>query len=129
MTKALNTEILSVGTELLLGHVTNTDARDVSEQGTPYHGSGCLIHGLSVVADSFIAIDHLMKERPEDAENLIKACACNFEGYEELRGIFPTAWEQTVGQTEWEKNVLAKRKAEPGRQGVGSGKEGVRSER
>ena len=27
----LNTEILSVGTELLLGHVTNTDARDVSE--------------------------------------------------------------------------------------------------
>lgn len=31
MTKALNTEILSVGTELLLGHVTNTDARDVSE--------------------------------------------------------------------------------------------------
>ena len=29
--KGLNTEILSVGTELLLGHVTNTDARDVSE--------------------------------------------------------------------------------------------------
>ena len=27
----LNTEILSVGTELLLGHVTNTDARDLSE--------------------------------------------------------------------------------------------------
>ena len=26
-----NTEILSVGTELLLGHVTNTDARDLSE--------------------------------------------------------------------------------------------------
>lgn len=31
MSKALNTEIISVGTELLLGHVTNTDARDVSE--------------------------------------------------------------------------------------------------
>ena len=31
MTKVWNTEILSVGTELLLGHVTNTDARDVSE--------------------------------------------------------------------------------------------------
>ena len=29
--KSYNTEILSVGTELLLGHVTNTDARDVSE--------------------------------------------------------------------------------------------------
>ena len=67
------------------GLETAVDARDVSEQGTPYHGSGCLIHGLSVVADSFIAIDYLMKDRPGDAENLIKACACNFEGYEELR--------------------------------------------
>lgn len=29
---SLNTEILSVGTELLLGHVTNTDSRDISEE-------------------------------------------------------------------------------------------------
>ena len=29
--KELNTEIISVGTELLLGHITNTDARDISE--------------------------------------------------------------------------------------------------
>ena len=29
--KQLYTEIISVGTELLLGHVTNTDARDISE--------------------------------------------------------------------------------------------------
>ena len=29
--RAFDTEILSVGTELLLGHVTNTDARDISE--------------------------------------------------------------------------------------------------
>ena len=28
--KSFDTEILSVGTELLLGHVTNTDARDIS---------------------------------------------------------------------------------------------------
>ncbi len=32
MKKSYDTEIISVGTELLLGHVTNTDARDVSEQ-------------------------------------------------------------------------------------------------
>ena len=31
MRKIHNTEIISVGTELLLGHVTNTDARDISE--------------------------------------------------------------------------------------------------
>ncbi len=30
--KTCNTEIISVGTELLLGHITNTDARDVSEE-------------------------------------------------------------------------------------------------
>ena len=30
--KTYNTEIISVGTELLLGHITNTDARDVSEE-------------------------------------------------------------------------------------------------
>ncbi len=31
MKKVYDTEIISVGTELLLGHVTNTDARDISE--------------------------------------------------------------------------------------------------
>ena len=29
--RSYNTEIISVGTELLLGHITNTDARDISE--------------------------------------------------------------------------------------------------
>lgn len=32
MNKVYNTEIISVGTELLLGHVTNTDSRDISEE-------------------------------------------------------------------------------------------------
>ncbi|HHU83625.1 MAG TPA: hypothetical protein GXZ23_00430 [Clostridiales bacterium] len=61
------------------------DCRDTENQGTKYNGSGCLIHGNTVVADSFIAIDCLLKERPEDAANLISAVKCNFEGYEELR--------------------------------------------
>ncbi len=41
------------------------------------------------------------------------------EGYEELRGIFPTAWEQTMGQTEWEKNAAVNRNAEARRQNAG----------
>lgn len=61
------------------------DTRDTENQGTKYNGSGCLIHGLSVVADSFVAVDHLLKDRPEDAERLVKALANNFEGDEELR--------------------------------------------
>lgn len=64
---------------------TGIDVRDTEEQGTKYNGSGCLIHGLSIIADSFVAVDHFMKDRPEDAEKLIAACKCNFEGYEELR--------------------------------------------
>lgn len=32
MNRTYDTEIISVGTELLLGHVTNTDSRDISEQ-------------------------------------------------------------------------------------------------
>ena len=32
MGRSFDTEIISVGTELLLGHVTNTDSRDISEQ-------------------------------------------------------------------------------------------------
>ncbi len=67
------------------------DTRDITHQGTKYNGSGCLIHGTSVVADSFIAIDKLIKERPEDAQNLLDALKFNFEGYEELREFLMSA--------------------------------------
>ncbi len=67
------------------------DTRDINNQGTKYNGSGCLIHGTSVVADSFIAIDKLINERPEDAQNLLDALKCNFEGYEELREFLLSA--------------------------------------
>ena len=67
------------------------DTRDITHQGTKYNGSGCLIHGISVVADSFIAIDKLINERPEDAENLLNALKCNFEGYEELYDFLMSA--------------------------------------
>lgn len=61
------------------------DLRDTHHQGTKYNGSGCLIHGLSVVADSFIAIDTLLTERPQDCRRLIEALRTNFTFDEELR--------------------------------------------
>ncbi len=61
------------------------DTRDTAHQGTKYNGSGCLIHGLSVVADSFVAVDHLLRERPEDAERLVRALATDFAEDAELR--------------------------------------------
>jgi len=67
------------------GAETGIDLRDTAERGTKYNASGCLIHGLSVVADSFVAVDHLLRERPQDAGALIRACSVDFQGYEELR--------------------------------------------
>ncbi len=66
------------------GIETGVDTRDIHNQGTKYNGSGCLIHGLSVVTDSFIAIDTLIKERPEDAGRLLSGLCNNFKDDETL---------------------------------------------
>ncbi len=67
------------------GMESGIDMRDTEEQGTKYNGSGCLIHGLSIIADSFVAIDCFLKDYPDDAERLLNALRNNFEGEEELR--------------------------------------------
>ncbi len=61
------------------------DMRDTKKQGTKYNGSGCLVHGLSVLADSFVAIDCYLKDYPNDELHLLDAIKNDFEGYEELR--------------------------------------------
>jgi len=61
------------------------DLRDSERQGTRYNGSGCLIHGLSIVADSFIAIDRFLEDRPGQSERLLEALKTNFRDDEELR--------------------------------------------
>jgi len=66
------------------GIASGVDLRDTEEQGTVYNGSGCLIHGLSVVSDSFVAIDRLLSERPDAAEALLAALRGNFAGFEDL---------------------------------------------
>ena len=67
------------------GIETGIDMRDTKRQGTKYNGSGCLIHGTSVLADSFIAIDTLLAERPQDADRMLEALRTNFEQDEEMR--------------------------------------------
>jgi formate C-acetyltransferase len=66
------------------GRESGYDMRDTRHQGTAYNASGCLIHGLSVTADSFAAVDAVLKERPQDADRLINALKNNFVGDEEL---------------------------------------------
>lgn len=67
------------------GLETGYDMRDTQHQGTRYNGSGCLIHGLSVIADSFVAVDHLLKERSQDAQRLLNALRTDFQNDAELR--------------------------------------------
>ncbi len=96
------------------GIETAIDVRDTEEQGTPYNGSGCLIHGLSIVADSFVAVDRLLRERPEDAENLIAACACDFKGYEALRDYLKACpkYGNNIPEADEEAATVAKRVAD-----------------
>jgi len=66
------------------------DMRDTEKAGTKYNGSGCLVHGLTVLADSFIAIDEFVKKYNGDKELLVNALKNNFEGYEEVRDFLTT---------------------------------------
>lgn len=91
MTKAANAASEAIGllqvpflSTMMGGVESGIDTRDTKRQGTKYNGSGCLIHGLSVVADSFIAIDTLLKERPQDADRLVEALRTNFENDPEM---------------------------------------------
>ncbi len=60
------------------------DMRDPQKQGTKYNGSGCLVHGLTVLADSFIALEEYRKKYG-DKERLLNALKNNFKGEEPLR--------------------------------------------
>ncbi len=67
------------------------DVRDTKNQGSKYNASGCLIHGLSVVADSFSAIKEYTIKHPKKAKDLISALDRNFEGYEDLHRFLKKA--------------------------------------
>ncbi len=98
MAKAANGASRAISTQrvpflsCLMGGLENgIDARDIHKQGTKYNGSGCLIHGVSVIADSFAAIDKLLAERPQDSDKLVDALKANFKGFEELREFLLSA--------------------------------------
>ncbi|MBP3442914.1 MAG: hypothetical protein J6L62_08945 [Clostridia bacterium] len=88
---ALSTQRVPFLSCFMGGLKNGIDMRDFNAQGTKYNGSGCLIHGTSVIADSFSAIDKLLSERPEDADKLVPALKANFEGYEDLREFLLSA--------------------------------------
>lgn len=91
------------------GIQSGIDMRDTTRQGTKYNGSGCLIHGLSVIADSFIAIDCLLKEQPQNAQLLITALQNNFVGYEQLQKYLKSCpkYGNNIEQVDNEANIIA----------------------
>ena len=68
MNKVYNAEILSVGTELLLGHVTNTDARDISEMLSQI---GINVRYHTVVGDNPQRLEECVKVAKERADIII----------------------------------------------------------
>lgn len=62
---------------------TFRDLRDPVNPGVKYHGSGCLIHGMSVVADSFNAVKSALELY--SSSEIRKALQNNFVGSEELQ--------------------------------------------
>ncbi|MBQ4625844.1 MAG: hypothetical protein IJB45_01170 [Clostridia bacterium] len=89
--EALSTQRVPFLSCVMGGLENGIDARDIHKQGTKYNGSGCLIHGVSVIADSFSAIDKLLEERPQDKDKLVDALKANFEGYGELHEFLLSA--------------------------------------
>lgn len=68
------------------GAESGIDVRNDREQGTLYNGSGCLIHGLSVLADSFRALsDFADSKTPEECSRLLRALREDFKDEESLR--------------------------------------------
>ena len=68
------------------GLESGIDLRDDEKQGTLYNGSGCLIHGLSVLADSFQALSDFAGAKSEaQCAALLEALKNDFEDNEILR--------------------------------------------
>ncbi len=67
------------------------DMRDISKRSTKYNGSGCLIHGLSVLADSFVAIDKYLEEYPNETDRLLQALKNDFVGFSDVRKFLMSA--------------------------------------
>lgn len=90
------------------------DMRDPEKQGTRYNGSGCLVHGLSVLADSFVAIDKFIEKYPNDKETLVNALKANFKGYEDIRVLLKGApkFGNNIELVDNEAREIAKRVSE-----------------
>ena len=68
------------------GMESGIDMRNDGKQGTRYNGSGCLIHGLSILADSFQALTEFAEEADEeDCRRLLDSLRSDYRESEHIR--------------------------------------------
>lgn len=84
-TRAISRCPTPFGSLLFGGLESGRDMRDAEHPGTRCNGSGCLIHGLSVAADSIVAVKHFLAEEPGGFETLLAALRSDFAGAQLLR--------------------------------------------
>lgn len=70
---------------LMEGLRTGRDMRDAKAPGVTYFGSGCLIHGLSVVTDSIVAIRHMLHDHAAAPDAFLAALRNDFRDAEPLQ--------------------------------------------
>lgn len=84
-TRVIGSWATPFGSLLFGGLDSGRDMRDPENPGVKYCGSGCLIHGLSVVTDSITAVKHLLAKEKDPVTKLRKALAENFASCPEFR--------------------------------------------
>lgn len=86
------------------------DMRNIVTPGTKYSGSGCLIHGLSVLADSLLAVKLYLEHKIDRPEKLLEALQQDFKGFEKIH-VFLTA-QPKYGNNQESADAIAQRMAE-----------------
>ena len=84
-TEAIGRWATPFGSLLFGGLDSRRDMRDAAAPGTKYCASGCLIHGLSVVTDSLVAVKYFLAAHPVEAETLLAALRDDFKSAPRLR--------------------------------------------
>ena len=84
-TEAISILSVPFTSALMEGLSTGKDMRDTKAPGVTYHASGCLVHGLSVVADSLLAVRNVLAAGKYSAGEILTALQKDFAGYEALQ--------------------------------------------
>ena len=103
MSKTYDTEIISVGTELLLGHVTNTDARDISEMLSKI---GINVKYHTVVGDNPQRLRDCVKVAKSRADIIITTGGLGPTVDDLTKQILAECFSLKLVENEFEKNCL-----------------------